>query len=76
MAVDPETALLRAFVTAVRAGSISRAARATLCDPSYFREPPRWTVRVPLIWAAGPAALLPVNAGPGFTATGLLKRLV
>ncbi|GAA0910873.1 LysR family transcriptional regulator [Virgisporangium aurantiacum] len=99
-----------------------------LCDPAYFRERPRWTVRAPLTWAAGPgvdptrdplplilfsepcrwrpavltaleadgrrwnvvfestglagvtaavraglgiAALLPVNAEPGFTATGL-----
>lgn len=25
-----------------------------LCDPSYLPEPPRWTVRLPLAWVAGP----------------------
>jgi len=25
-----------------------------LCDPSYLPEPPRWTVRLPLIWACRP----------------------
>ncbi|MFC9622782.1 LysR family transcriptional regulator [Streptomyces sp. NPDC056930] len=25
-----------------------------LCDPSYLTEPPRWTARLPLTWAAAP----------------------
>ena len=25
-----------------------------LCDPAYLPEPPRWAVRRPLVWAAGP----------------------
>lgn len=25
-----------------------------LCDPEYLPEPPRWSVRLPLAWAAGP----------------------
>ena len=25
-----------------------------LCDPTYLPEPPRWTVRLPVVWAAGP----------------------
>ncbi|WP_328940588.1 LysR family transcriptional regulator [Streptomyces sp. NBC_00250] len=26
-----------------------------LCDPSYLPEPPRWTVRLPMTWAAAPS---------------------
>jgi DNA-binding transcriptional LysR family regulator len=26
-----------------------------LCDPSYLPEPPRWTVRLPLIWTGAPS---------------------
>ncbi|GIF62440.1 hypothetical protein Ais01nite_04750 [Asanoa ishikariensis] len=25
-------------------------------DPSYFPDPPRWTVRLPLTWVGGPGA--------------------
>jgi DNA-binding transcriptional LysR family regulator len=42
----PGPAMWDAFAT----GRIQLA----LCDPSYFHEPPRWTVRAPLTWAVGP----------------------
>lgn len=42
----PGPAMREAFTT----GRVQLA----LCDTSYFLEPPRWTVRLPLVWAAGP----------------------
>lgn len=33
-----------------------------LCDPGYLPEPPRWSVRLPLTWAAGPG--LDLRADP------------
>ncbi|MCP2324199.1 DNA-binding transcriptional LysR family regulator [Hamadaea flava] len=35
-----------------------------LCDPVHLPEPPRWTVRLPLAWAAGPGVDLTVDPLP------------
>ncbi|MCX5233360.1 LysR family transcriptional regulator [Streptomyces sp. NBC_00233] len=42
----PGPALEQAFAT--------ERIHLALCDPSYLREPPRWTTRLPLTWAVGP----------------------
>jgi DNA-binding transcriptional LysR family regulator len=39
---------------AIREAFTSGRTQLALCDPAYLPEPPRWTVRTPLTWAAGP----------------------
>jgi DNA-binding transcriptional LysR family regulator len=52
----PGPAMRRAFTT----GRLHLA----LSDPSYLPEPPRWTVRLPLAWAATPGIDLAANPLP------------
>lgn len=39
---------------AMREAFTSGRLHLALCDPAYLPEPPRWTARMPLAWAAGP----------------------
>ncbi|MEV5530475.1 LysR family transcriptional regulator [Streptomyces prunicolor] len=52
----PGPAMRRAFTT--------NRIHLALCDPAYLPEPPRWTVRLPLVWAAGPEVDLSVDPLP------------
>ena len=49
---------------AMREAFTTSRVHLVLSDPSYLPEPPRWTVRLPLVWAAGPGFDLGVDPLP------------
>ncbi|MEU3616320.1 LysR family transcriptional regulator [Streptomyces sp. NPDC006872] len=49
---------------AMRRAFASNRIHLALCDPSHLPEPPRWTVRLPLVWAAGPEVDLGLDPLP------------
>lgn len=49
---------------AMRGAFTTGRVHLALCDPSYLPEPPRWTVRLPLAWAAGPGIDVDIDPLP------------
>ncbi|MFI5689104.1 LysR family transcriptional regulator [Streptomyces sp. NPDC051636] len=54
MSPEATLELISAPGPALQEALTARRIHLALCDPSYLAEPPRWTARLPLIWAVGP----------------------